>query len=275
MRIRIWDKLLLALCGILLCGLAVLLLLWKGGSIHPLDLLTVSWLLTICVSVVVVLLGVYCISFLWRTRRNKRGFVIQRTENGELSISIKAMEGMVQQCVDKHNELEIQNTRIENTRDGVVVELRVSLAHGVSIPLAVNTLQKQIRQYVTSCSGVDVYEVRVEVESADMVAEETPFSVPEMPVANLSKESEAVREAAPIVAVPMPAAAAPEAEDGGQSHKSIHQRLFGKKAEEAIVPPPPVEKDEEAHVSGAAPGEGIEGKMGGQTEKSSADEGEE
>lgn len=248
MRVRLWDKILLAITGIFLCAVALFVLLWRVGVLNDVILIMgTDWLATGIVAGVSLLLGICALSYVWRSRRNKRGFVVQRTENGELSISIKAMEGMVEQCVDKHDELEVLNTRIDNTRDGVVVELRVSLAHGVSIPLAVNTLQKQIKQYVTACSGVDVYEVRVEVESADNERVGSPFAVPEMPVTNLTRESEAaaVKETPvqPEATVPPVPPVQPVPEPEAHEHKSIHQRLFGKKQEEATVPPPP-EKDE-------------------------------
>jgi hypothetical protein len=43
----------------------------------------------------------------------------------------------------------------------------------------VSTLQKQIKQYITSCSGIDVKEVKVEVETASIKAEKSPYSVPD------------------------------------------------------------------------------------------------
>ena len=45
------------------------------------------------------------------------------------------------------------------------MEIKVTLLNGMNIPLTVNALQKQIKQYITSCSGVDVYKVRVMVET--------------------------------------------------------------------------------------------------------------
>ena len=104
-----------------------------------------------------------------------------------MSISIHAMENLVQKCVDRHEELTAVSNHIENTRDGVVVDLRIGLANGVSIPLVVSTLQKQIKQYITSCSGIDVQEVKVEVETASIKAESSPYSVPDTLLQNIPK----------------------------------------------------------------------------------------
>ena len=63
---------------------------------------------------------------------------------------------------------------------------------GVNIPLTVNALQKQIKQYITSCSGVDVHKVRVMVETDARAASDT--------------------DAQPVADAPIPTAAAPLAE---------------------------------------------------------------
>ena len=53
------------------------------------------------------------------------------------------------------------------------MDIRITLLGGVNIPLTVNALQKQIKQYITSCSGVDVHKVRVMVETDGHAAFET------------------------------------------------------------------------------------------------------
>ncbi len=185
-KVRFWDRLLTALAGLLLFATGLVFFLWafRGIPAEWLNSLTVKEIgrlpifVALGIGAVMVLLGIHSISLLFR-RRGKKGFVVQKTEHGELSISIHAMENLVQKCIDKHEELTVISNHIENTRDGVVVDLRIGLANGVSIPLVVSTLQKQIKQYITSCSGIDVKEVKVEVEAASIKAEKSPYSVPD------------------------------------------------------------------------------------------------
>lgn len=186
MKVRFWDRLLSALAGLLLFATGLVFFLWafKGIPADWLNSLTVKEIgrlpifVALGLGAVMVLLGIHSLSLLFR-RRGKKGFVVQKTEHGELSISIHAMENLVLKCIDKHEELTVVSNHIENTRDGVVVDLRIGLANGVSIPLVVSTLQKQIKQYITSCSGIDVKEVKVEVETASIKAEKSPYSVPD------------------------------------------------------------------------------------------------
>jgi len=84
---------------------------------------------------------------------------------------------MVKKCVDAHSELTANSTKIYLVRGGVSMDMKITLASGVNIPLTVNALQKQIKQYITSCSGVDVHEVRVKVET-DTVKLLPPPSAP-------------------------------------------------------------------------------------------------
>ena len=44
------------------------------------------------------------------------------------------------------------------------ITLHITLLEDISIPLAVSALQKEIRQYVQSCAGVEIDDVRVFVD---------------------------------------------------------------------------------------------------------------
>ena len=183
MKLRVMDRLLAGLSGLilivagaasLLCTLGILKGIPGGEFLAGLT----GWMrwTAIGVSVVLVLLGIYGLSVLFRRRRDK-GFVIQRTEYGDMSISMKAMENMVRKCVDSHEELTVNQTRIYRVRDGVQVDVRITLPSGANIPLTVNALQRQIKQYITSCSGVDVTKVRVKVET-DIAKLAAPVPMP-------------------------------------------------------------------------------------------------
>ena len=123
---------------------------------------------SIGLGVLCVFFGGYLLAFPRKFRAGRHDFVVQRTDNGELRISVKAIEGLVQKCIDMHDEIRVNSQRIHNTRDGVVVDLNIALANNISIPLAVAALQKQIKQYLSASSGIDVTEVRVSVDTAQL-----------------------------------------------------------------------------------------------------------
>ena len=170
-KLRVWDRIRSAVMGLIIALLSACVILyfvgvvpdWKGEYVSS---SIVLWQRAAVVAgcAVLLLLGLSGIGLLFRRRRDK-GVVVQHTEYGDMSISMKAMENMVRKCVEAHPELNVNHTRICHSRGGVCVDLKITLLNGVNIPLTVNALQKQIKQYITSCSGVDVEEVRVMVET--------------------------------------------------------------------------------------------------------------
>jgi len=190
-KLRIWDRILSAVMGILCVAAAAAIVLYAFGLLpvqQMNDLLAKiavmdwrKWLIYGAAALVLLLVGLHGIGMLFRRRKDK-GFVVQRTDYGDMSISMKAMENMVKKCVDSHGELTVNHTKIYLVRNGVSIDMKITLASGVNIPLTVNALQKQIKQYITSCSGVDVHDVRVKVETDNvklLPAPHTPVIEPE------------------------------------------------------------------------------------------------
>lgn len=232
-----------------------------------------SILLTLLIVLVLLVLGVCCLIFAMPKRiAGKRGFVMQKTENGAIGISIRSIEGLVATCMKKHDMIERSEIAVTESRDGIIILLDITQAAGVNIPLSVGVLQKQIRTYVTACTGVEVQEVRVMVENNETTAVESPFVVQDtiaIPPAVLSQKPEAVAlpeeeeeiiedaaaavmtvpaivsAAAPVVTAVMPDLMADEDDD-----RPLHQRLFGMEEQPAIVPAPP-ELTEEAEEESA------------------------
>ena len=178
MKMTLWDRVLSAISGALIVATGICLLdLGLGVSLlgEPWARdIPVWWhrALVIIGALLLIALGVHGILMLFRRGREK-GFIIQHSEYGDMSISMKALESMVQKCVASHQELTVNLTRIQHAREGIIVDIRITLLGGVNIPLTVNALQKQIKQYITSCSGVDVHKVRVMVETDGHAAFET------------------------------------------------------------------------------------------------------
>ena len=183
MKIRLLDRILVALAGLLMlagCAAAAAQLFFGKDVIGYASRLLADekiriWL--IVALVLLVILGVYCLLILFRRRGLREKFIMQKTENGELAISLKALEAMVLKCLQPHKELGVQSVHLENQKGGLLIKIRGTVAGGVSIPLTVDALQQQIKQYVTSCSGVEVKEVQVQIESSGPDAENALFAV--------------------------------------------------------------------------------------------------
>ena len=183
MKIRILDRILVALAGLLMlagCAAAAAQLFFGkdviGYASRLLDNEQIRiWL--IIALVLLVILGIYCLLILFRHKGQKDKFIMQKTENGELAISLRAMETMVLKCLEPHKELNVQSVRLENQKGGLLIRIRGTVAGGVSIPLTVDALQQQIKQYVTACSGVEVKDIRVQIESSGPDAKDALFAI--------------------------------------------------------------------------------------------------
>ena len=270
MKLRIADRILVACAGLLLlAGFAGLVaqiffqadLVSFAERVFASESPTAHWAL-IGMAALLLVLGLYCVMVLFRHRKRKDRFVLQKNENGELMISLKALETMTRKCVDQHEELQMQNLCLETRKDGILIQIRGSVAGGVSIPLTVESLQKQIRQYVTACSGVDIKGIRVEIDESGQEVENAPFAIAAPSVRQMLKDSEekAALHKAPVEAyvtgpaapVPQETIAAPEqtsapepepapidAYEEEEDDRPLHQRIFSQEPEPCLYPEPP------------------------------------
>lgn len=261
MKIRVLDRLLVALAGLVLLALCAGIVAQVFCNVPVTELMsawvsgteTTALIIYAAVALALLLVGLYCFFMLFRHKKGKRGFVTQQAEGGELSISLKAMEALTHQCVDSHPEMKLNAMRIEPEKDGVTVKVHITLASGVSIPLAVGALQKQIRTYLTSCSGVDVKEVCVQVDTSADQAKDSPYAVQGViapAAAPLLQASEAKKEEMPAPeeakVTEEPAKEEPVAEETTTSDAQPEAELPAEPEEEQADKPEPetVEKTE-------------------------------
>lgn len=220
MKIKFWDRLALSvgavICAVTGVGAAVCAIYWLLNMYSGIHL----WLrvLALIMGVLTALFGIYLLLFPRRYAYRKRDFVVQNTDTGELRIAVRAIENLVQKCIDMHEEIQVESMKIRNGREGVTVELSIALANNIAIPLAVASLQKQIKQYLVASSGIDVKEVRVSVETTQTGVGESPYLV----------TSDAAKAAAEAPAVVRETKKVP-----------LHQRLFRRGDQAVTVPEPP------------------------------------
>lgn len=250
MKIRLRDRLMAGLIGFLfiLAALAVAVEGYTNPSLiagiaSRLASRTALWTIVRVAMVALSLaISVWCVLLAFR-REQKKDFVTQRTDGGELSIAISAIEHLVQQCVDTHAEIQMSDMKVKSHRDGVRILLSISLGSGVSIPLAVTALQKQIEQYVTECTGVEVWEVCVQVDSTS--AENVAPSVYQVREGLTQTPQEERTE--------MPEPVVTQEEEKQNARRPLRQRLFRHDDEMTIVPEPPKTESEAPDEDAALP----------------------
>ncbi|MBQ7487974.1 MAG: alkaline shock response membrane anchor protein AmaP [Clostridia bacterium] len=141
-------------------------------------------------------------------RKRPSNFAIQNNENGMVRISVKALETLVQKVLDEHAEVKVVTSSIYSDEESVCVDLHISLQSDISMPLAISALQKQIKKYIESCSGVMVQEVRVYVDNTTPSTEESRKSPYAIPASLLWRDQGQLPKAEPaddaVYAAPMP-----------------------------------------------------------------------
>ena len=243
MKLRKGDRVLIAIAGLLVLALGGWIvaegifrvpLTAAVGLVLAANSLLIHIVLA-AASVLLLALGLWCLCALVRRSTVNRGFVAQKTDDGTTEISVKAMEALVRTCTALHPEMQVDAIGIDGEKDTVEVDVRVALASGVSVPLAVNALQKQISQYIGECTGVEVRDVRVRVDSLDGPRTDTVYAVPELlPPAQIRTD---------------------KPEESGEDTRSAHQRIFGHVEEPVIVPAPPAAEEPEAAAEEPQPEE--------------------
>ena len=292
MRLRVTDRILAAVAGILLlagCAGIVAQLFFDvdmvgfAAGVFSSENVKIRAAL-ISLGVIMLLVGCYFLLMLFRHRKRKDKFILQKNESGELAISVKALENMVNKCLDQHPEIQVNHLFLENHKDGLLIRIRGGVAGGVSIPLTVESVQRQIKQYVTACSGVEVKSIRVQIESSEEESPDAPFAIAPPTAHPLLKEENipqakveeppvvasasvetvaashvqgaspaAVPETAPVVQPPV-TETRPDpvpVEDVDEDDRPLHQRLFSPKSEPFIIPEPPVKEEGTEETDGA------------------------
>ena len=190
--------------------------------------------LCVCALVLVILAVLLISAVLPGKRRRSSSFAIQKNENGTVRISLKALDALVQKCLNQHAELKVVTSSLFSDEESIRVDVHITLQSDISMPLAISALQKQIKKYLEACSGVMVQEVRVFVDNTTPATEDTARSPYAIPASLLGMET---TEALPGASEPVSAAQEVPA------------------SEPVITPEPEAQEDEAPEASAQEPSE--------------------
>ncbi|MDR2657906.1 MAG: alkaline shock response membrane anchor protein AmaP [Oscillospiraceae bacterium] len=185
MRIRWYDRVLIALSGLLLLALGLLLIMTGIHEPKPvydfgikltqafLGLTVVHWIREGLWYVLAVMIAAGLAISLWGVRqwisliprrKHETFFAATQIDRGTLSIARPALEHLVQKCVSEHPEMSVSKINISSENDKAMVRMRATMRSGVSMPKATAALKKEIVEYISECAGIEVSNVQVIVE---------------------------------------------------------------------------------------------------------------
>ena len=163
------------------------------------------------------------------------------TKTAWFAISLKALETLVNKCLNQHAELKVVTSSLYSDEESIRVDVHISLQSDISMPLAISALQKQIKKYLEACSGVMVQEVRVFVDSTIPADEKTEASPYAIPTALLGLDAE-----------PLPVAERENREETATEEETFEEAA---QSEEESEPVQPEEKEEPAETGDNEQGE--------------------
>ena len=271
MKHPVWDRVLMLLCALCaLCGAGALIALLLGKLSLDAAVLMLSSIdlasfkvrvAVIAAAAVLILLGLLLLAAMLPARRKRSSnFAIQRNENGMVRISLKALETLVQKCLNQHAELKVVTSSLYSDEETIRVDVHIALQSDISMPLAISALQKQIKKYLEACSGVMVSEVRVFVDGTIPATEETAQSPYAIPQSLLGMTTEALPGAgAPAQEAAQPAAAEePACDTPAEAEDAAAKAPAGESSPEAE----PAAQDASSDAPENAGQDGEEGKQG-------------
>ena len=263
MKHPVRDRLLILLCALAaLCGAAasVALVLGRFSLVPAIELfgrvnnnvaasLKIKAALIVLAVVLVLFAALLISAVLPAGKKRSSNFAYQQNENGMVRISLKALEALVQRCLNQHAELKVVTSSLYSDEESVRVDVHITLQSDISMPLAISALQKQIKRYLEACSGVTVKEVRVFVDGTTAANEETaksPYAIP----ASLLGTGEA-RESALLMVDEVPADAAPVQVEAATDAAPVQVEAATDAAPQAEEQPDSAEEDETDEAAAA------------------------
>lgn len=154
---------------------------------------TKTKIILIVIAIVLALLALALIGMTMPAKKKRSSnFAIQQNENGMVRISLKALDTLVQKCLNSHAELKVVTSSLFSDEQSVRVDVHIALQSDISMPLAISALQKQIKKYLEACTGVVIKEVRVFVDSTLPANDETAKSPYAIPASLMGMEKESL-----------------------------------------------------------------------------------
>lgn len=210
MKMRWYDRVLIALGGAVLMASGVLVILAGLGFVElPAMLAFASWLPGINWQWMTVLFiaGILCILWgfrllIWpvagmRADRGGKYYTVKTNDGDGVYISVQALDHLIHRCLSQWPEILSTQVRIGGREAAMQITLRVTLASGANIPGLLSEVRGRIRSYIEECSGVTVENVRVIVETTKEGSAAKEKEAKLLPGAEVAPETKAEPEPEP------------------------------------------------------------------------------
>ncbi|AIQ64762.1 hypothetical protein PSTEL_18250 [Paenibacillus stellifer] len=161
---KILDRLLLFLYSLSIGILSVIALLLLSGVV-PWNLEIRDWntvyIAAVAGSVILFLLSIRFFYISLRRDRSSSLSVDQRTEYGDIQISMETIENLSLKAAGRVKGIRDLKSRIRVSQAGLEIMIRGVVDGDHSLPLLTSDIQRQVHEYVQETTGVPVADVSV------------------------------------------------------------------------------------------------------------------
>ncbi|MBW4081807.1 alkaline shock response membrane anchor protein AmaP [Paenibacillus sp. S150] len=161
---KILDRLLLFVYSLCIGILSVIAILLLSGAIpdsfDALDRPEV-YIAAIAVAVILFLLSIRFFYISLRRDRASQPSVDQRTEYGDIQISMETIENLSLKAAGKVKGIRDLKSRIRVSQAGLEIMIRAVVDGEASLPLLTNEVQRQVHDFVQETTGIPVADVSV------------------------------------------------------------------------------------------------------------------
>ena len=240
MKLRWYDRVLIALGGVVFMGLGVAVMLAGGGVIRAEWFGLDYWVGTGWQWMPIIFLGGVLL-FAWGVRllvrpfmraseKQGRYYTVRDGGQGEVHISVQALDHLVHKALTVWPEILTAQVRIGGQEDAMNITLRATLQSNVRIPELIRDVQSEIKQYVEECAGVKVQSVKVVIELTKDTRGQQPS---EIKLLSQPPEPRNIVEPERIFAVREPEVGEPEKPETVEEPETMPERIFETHMEEA------------------------------------------
>ncbi|WP_342561977.1 alkaline shock response membrane anchor protein AmaP [Paenibacillus sp. FSL R7-0345] len=161
---KILDRLLLFIYSLSIGILSVIAILLLSGAIP--DTVEIqdgpaAYIAAIAVAVVLFLLSIRFFYISLRRDRASQPSVDQRTEYGDIQISMETIENLSLKAAGKVKGIRDLKSRIRVSQAGLEIMIRAVVDGEHSLPLLTNEVQRQVHDFVQETTGIPVADVSV------------------------------------------------------------------------------------------------------------------
>lgn len=176
MNLRWYDRILVALSGLILIALGVFIVLAASGVIAlPEALALDTWLgdgwqwmpIVFLAGVVLVIWGIWLLIRPFRRGREAGGryYVLKDEADGNVKISVHAIDHLVRKRLDLYSQITSARVKIGGREDAMHITLHLAVDAEVQIPALIEELREDIRNSLQHSAGVTVQTVQVYIDA--------------------------------------------------------------------------------------------------------------